>query len=284
MYNFLFKEKSFIYPDLSNQIDILNYALKGVNQRLNTINTLLENEYSVNQYYEPVIRIKQDRPDYSLVNLLDSYCNTQNQKAPIFSVDRALEHDILVDFKSLSKIPNHLNSDFYNAVQKINDNKVYNTKTLFNDLSKIDDSGKVTELYKFARKLLGHSEETNIDSFFDLLTRCTPELIYLDDFNSYIELQYIIDQRDQIKYHLKLKALSRYIKAEIRNLKEHEHTRISLGLPLILHLREYLNNIFNIKRIYLKSLSSRIVDKIIFNIKTHGITIQNRFIMLPDRS
>lgn len=221
--------------------------------------------------------------ELSLVKLIDrSYIKAPE---PLYAVDGLLMNKIAIGAEHLLKVPNTYR-DFFESVKKIDENKIYNTEILFNDLNDLVKPEVSDNFFKRIGKLLGFTDQTNIDSLFEQLGNLSPiEFIELDDVAwTYKEVNSFLEQRNHIENHLKLKALARFIKSQLQNVIEHEQSRISLVSPIIMHLREYLDNIFNIKRIYLGTISNQFRDVNILNIIINGFKRQNRVIMLAFES
>jgi hypothetical protein len=217
--------------------------------------------------------------EFSLVKLIDrSY--VKSLETP-FAADKFLMNNIAIGVEHLINEPNTY-IDFKESVKKIDENKIYNTEILFNDLNDLVKPEVSDNFFKRIGKLLGFTDQTNIDSLFEQLGNLSPiEFIELDDNAwTYKEVSSFLEQRNHIENHLKLKALARFIKSQLQNVIEHEQSRISLVSPIIMHLREYLDNIFNIKRIYLGTISNQFRDINILNIIINGFKRQNRVIML----
>lgn len=216
---------------------------------------------------------------YSVADLVDK----GSAKLPdfLFPNDNVLIHSIAIGAEHILKVPNSF-KEFKKSVKRIDQNKVYNTDILFNDLNDLVKHEGSSNIFRKIGKLLGFTDQTNIDYLFDKIGNLSPvEIIELDDeIWTITDVTSFIELRNDIEYHIKLKVLARYIKAEIQKIIEHEQSRISLVTPIILHLREYLDNIFNIKRIYFGTLIDQFRDINILNIFINGFKRQNRVIML----
>jgi hypothetical protein len=201
--------------------------------------------------------VLKNLPNKNFVTGLENSFIIKNERSTdVFLSDKFLEKKVAIGAEWLSKSYNFSEAEYIKSVKKINENKIYNTKILYDDLDNIDEVKGFRNIIKTAQKFFGIDlgKETNIDSLFDQILEISPIEIYTVDFNFYHEVYHLIDQREQIKYHLKLKALDRFIQSELQEIKNHEQSRIFFSSPLVLHLREYLDNIFNIKRFYIALL------------------------------
>jgi hypothetical protein len=225
-------------------------------------------------------------PSHSVVKLVDSFFSNQKLTEPIYEVDKVLEREIAIGSKWI--ITEKFKYDSFNkSVKKIEENKIYNTNIFFNDLQDIDEIKGFRGALRSISKSLGFGELTNIDFLFNQIQNITDEqvLAYYGDcgeFDFLHEVAHIVEQREQIEYHLKLKALNRFIESEFQSIENYKQLRSVLSSPIILHLREYLDNIFNIKKIY--PLTTLLVTGLFnfFNIKANGHSIRNRFIMFSN--
>jgi hypothetical protein len=222
-------------------------------------------------------------PSHSVVKLVDSFFSKRKLTEPIYEVDKVLEREIAIGGKWIFTKKFKFDS-FNKSVKKIEENKVYNTNIFFNDLQDIDEIKGFRGTLKSISKSLGFGELTNIDFLFSQIQNITDKQVLAcygecDEYDFLHEVAHIVEQREQIEYHLKLKALDRFIESEFQSIENYKQLRSFLSSPLILHLREYLDNIFNIKKIY--PLTTLLVTGLFnfFNIKANGQTIRNRFIM-----
>jgi hypothetical protein len=253
----------------------LTNFLKSNELTVGVIETPYALELSKSNGYLPFTSVV-NVPNYSVVNLVDSAVFKRDYPERIFSVDRLIENDITLGYKILSSSFKTDNTDFIKSIDKIDRNKIYNSNTLFSDLNNLFDDILSPKVVNKIRKFFGVKDELNIDSMFDELVKISSQdLIYLEDIYTFCEVNYIIDNREKIEYHLKLKALNRYIKSEIQKIHVHEQLRISLGCPLVLHLREYLDNIGNIKKDQHTANLQLLVDSHLFNINSHEIKRKN---------
>jgi hypothetical protein len=211
--------------------------------------------------------------------------STYHFPKPIYGVDQLLAKDIAIGAGWLLN-DGYKSDTFCKSIRSIEENKVYNSNILFNDLKDIEEIKGLEYTFKELRDIIDFSKEVDIDAFFDTILNITPDQVpvHLGDYAFFHDVYHLIAERKCIEHHLKLKALKRFIDSELQRIINHEQTHSFLNSPLILHLREYLDNIFNIKKIYLLTLLCKItcelVDKIFLNINTNGNTIRYRFITL----
>jgi hypothetical protein len=222
---------------------------------------------------------------YLVADLANSFLSKNERDQEVFLIDKVLEKKVAIGAEWLSKSSNFSEADFLKSVKTIDETKTYNTKILYDDLDNIEEVKGFRKIIKTAQKFLGIdiAEETDIDSLFDQILEISPIDIYAVDFNFYHEVYHLIEHREQIKYHLKLKALDRFIQSELHEILCHEQSKIFFSSPLILHLREYLDNIFNIKRFYI-ALLVQFGDIINFLIKKENeFTTEKRFARLLEK-
>lgn len=212
-------------------------------------------------------------------NILTSEDNVHS----IINTDCIYVSDIVSGFDILSQNRNFKFKSFNTSIEKIQNNKIYNASIFLEDLNPFLVKLNSQYLINQISDALLSVDEIDVDRFFDQLNFIDPESLfdYNDVYATYVELSELLYNRDQIEFHLKLKALGRLLRSEIQKIKEHEQLRVFSETPIIFNLREYLDLIYNIKNVLLLRWSN-VKGSIIRNVNRYqdGSKIQNRFIML----
>lgn len=200
--------------------------------------------------------------------------------------DKILASDIISLRDLLPKKNTPLDRIFRNDINQIYENEIFNSDILYQDLDKLFTSSVFNSVFKKIREAVGTKEQTDINSLFEQLESLRQEDFSLAESSSFTYQEYyeaistLIAQRELIEDHLKLKMLFRYFKNAIKNKIFEKQSRLSSIFPINLSLREYLSNIYNIKKTCGDAFISNTNEFINLNINSNGDTRQNKLIML----
>ena len=200
--------------------------------------------------------------------------------------DKILARDIISLRDLLPKKNTPLDRIFRDDINQIYENEIFNSDILYQDLYKLFTSSAFDSVFKKIREAGGNKEQTDINSFFEQLENLSQEDFFLAESSSFTYQEYyeaistLIAQRESIKDHLKLKILFRYFKNAIKNKISEKQSKLASIFPISLSLREYLANIYNIKKNCFDAFIIKMNDFIILNINSNGDTRQNKLIML----
>jgi hypothetical protein len=197
--------------------------------------------------------------------------------------EKILAEDIVSLRDNLSKNKTPLAQILKKDINQIYENKIFNSDILYQDLYKLFTSSAFDSVFKKIRKAVGNKEQTDINSFFEQLENLSQENLFLAESSSFTYQEYyeaistLISQRELIEDHLKLKILLRYFKNAVKNKLFEKKSRLSSIFPINLSLREYLSNIYNIKKTCGDAFTNEFIN---LNINSNGDTRQNKLIML----
>ena len=199
--------------------------------------------------------------------------------------DKILARDIISLRDLLPKKNTPLDRIFRDDINQIYENEIFNSDILYQDLYKLFTSSAFDSVFKKIREAGGNKEQTDINSFFEQLGNLSQEDFFLAESSSFTYQEYyeaistLIAQRESIKDHLKLKILYRYFKNAIKNKVSEKQSKLSSIFPINLSLREYFDNIYNIKKVCFDAFTIKMNDFFILNINSNGDTRQNKHIM-----
>jgi|GEM_PF-5771217 len=199
--------------------------------------------------------------------------------------DKILAEDIISLRNYLPKNTTPLAQILKKDINQIYENEIFNSDTLYQDLYKLFTSSAFDSVFKKIREAVGNKEQTDINSFFEQLENLNQEDFFLAESASFTYQEYyeaintLIAQRELIEDHLKLRMLFRYFKNAIKNKISENQSKLTSIFPINLSLREYLDNIFNIKKTCFDALIIKMNGFIILNINSNGDTRQNKHIV-----
>lgn len=199
--------------------------------------------------------------------------------------DEILAEDIRSVRNCLPKNTAPLSQILKKDINHIYENEIFNSDILYQDLYKLFTSSAFDSVFKKIRETVGNKEQTDINSFFDHLENLSQEEYFLAESVSFTYQEYceaistLIAQRELIENHLRLKMLFRYFKNATKNKSSENQSKLASIFPINLSLREYLNNIFNIKKNCSDAFIIKMNDFIILNINSNGDSRQNKYIM-----
>lgn len=199
--------------------------------------------------------------------------------------DKILAEDIISVRDYLPKKNTPLAQILKKDINLIYENEIFNSDTLYQDLYKLFKSSAFDSVFKKIREAVGNKEQTDINSFFEQLENLNQEDFFLAESSSFTCQEYyeaistLISQRELIEAHLKLKMLFRYFKNAIKNRISEKQSKLTSIFPINLSLREYFDNIYNIKKTCFDAFIIKMNDFIILNINSNGDTRQNKLIM-----
>ena len=199
--------------------------------------------------------------------------------------DKILAEDIISVRDYLPKNKTPLAQILKKDINQIYENEIFNSDTLYQDLYKLFKSSAFDSVFKKIREAVGNKEKTDINSFFEQLENLSQEDFFLTESSSFTYQEYyeaistLISQRELIEAHLKLKMLFRYFKNAIKNRIFEKQSKLTSIFPINLSLREYFDNIYNIKKTCFDAFIIKMNDFIILNINSNGDTRQNKLIM-----
>lgn len=199
--------------------------------------------------------------------------------------DKILAEDIISVRDYLPKNNTPLAQILKKDINQIYENEIFNSDILYQDLYKLFTSSVFDSVFKKIREAVGNKEQTDINSFFEQLENLSQEDFSLTESSSFTYQEYyeaistLISQRELIKDHLKLKMIFRYFKNAIKNKISEKQSKLTSIFPINLSLREYLANVYNIKKTCFDAFIIKMNDFIILNINSNGVTRQNKLIM-----
>lgn len=245
-------DDSFCFRSAGADIDVISHLWPN-----GSYNDLTFNHVQSCRFNSSVIWNKYPVEKVSLTSLLKKQQHNYNSW---------LEAEVESDISYLSRV-NYNGAEVIRNANEVLASQVYNTDILYNDLDTLFGTNVKSTLRR-VRKYLEISEETNIDNFFEQVANFTPFCtsdVY-GDFNFLHDVQHLINQKEFIKSQLGLLKLHRFLRSEVQKCGLHDQEQKSSCSPIILHLREYLNNIFNIKK-YTLLLFKKVRGINNFNIK-----------------
>ncbi len=176
----------------------------------------------------------------------------------------------------------------YDNYKILNENTVYNSKTLINDLKGFFKSAEVySHIPQFFATQINSFEEQDVDVLLDAeyLNEVYDFEIEENDYLGYDSFIYtVLTHKEEIRKYLILKSRQRYIKAIItygRELKP--KIPFFLEIPMISDLMEYLDNIMNIKKVLIEEHligENSSLNNTFLNIYKNEHKIHNRHSML----
>ena len=188
--------------------------------------------------------------------------------------------DIVSGFDLLSQSKNFNNRNIEKGIDYILENRIYNKNAIYDELTPI--LKKIISQDIIDKIKLSSEGDLTIDFIFNQLIDlyALDYLDYEDLIVVYNDINEIFINCDQKEFRSKAKALAGLLKSQSQILHEHEQHKISLDIPLILHLREYLDLIYNIKNFLLNKceiLRSIVKD---FKFYQDESRIRDKYIML----
>jgi hypothetical protein len=199
--------------------------------------------------------------------------------------DKILAEDIISLRNYLPKNTTPLAQILKKDIDQIYENEIFNSDILYQDLYKLFASSAFDSVFKKIREAGGNKEQTDINSFFEQLGNLSQEDFSLAESASFTYQEYyeaistLIAQQELIKDHLKLKILFRYFKNAIKNNVSEKQSKLSSIFPINLSLREYFDNIYNIKKVCFDAFIIKMIGFFILNINSNGDTRQNKHIV-----
>ncbi len=178
--------------------------------------------------------------------------NTPTAKLPTPWKDYIYANDIVTGFDLLPQNKKFNKRKIGEGVDYILDNQIYDKNAICDDLTPI--------LRRFiSQNIIDKIDLSSIDDlslgtiFSKLIDLYALDYLdYEDLIVVYNEINEIFIHRDQKEFRLKSKALSGLLESLNQLIQEHKQHKITLELPIIFNLREYLDLINNIRNLHLK--------------------------------
>jgi hypothetical protein len=168
----------------------------------------------------------------------------------IYADDIVSGFDLLPQNKKINK------RKIEKGVDYILDNQIYDRNAICDDLTPI--LRKVISQDIIDKIDFSSIEDLSLETIFGKLIDiyALDYLDYEDLIVVYNEISDIFIHRDQKEFRLKSKALSGLLESLNQLIQEHEQHKITLELPIIFNLREYLDLINNIRNLFLKEYNN----------------------------
>jgi hypothetical protein len=186
--------------------------------------------------------------------------------------------------------------EFQQAIEDIETSNVYDTSILINDLKNIPEIKAQKGFFqRLIESILGSAgdlpQKTDAEWFFselentplDLSTKYIQSELNNEEFQKYFAevREYLVANKEELLITLRDNTLKRFFKNETKNKIYQKLSRLNSGIPLMMKLREFLYNIYSVKKLTLNYLKLQIANafltlKILYN----GNKIQDRFFML----
>jgi hypothetical protein len=181
------------------------------------------------------------------------------------------------------------------VIRDIETNNIYDTSILINDLKNLPEIKAQKGFFKkFIEGIFGsedRQQQTDIESFFSEIENqpnaffenfVVTDLKYEELTLCYIDFrEYFLTNKEELLITLKNNTLKRLFKNETKNKLYQKLSRLNPGIPLMMRLREFLYNIFSVKKAILNYLKLQMVNAFLtLKILYYGNKKQNRLIML----
>lgn len=178
--------------------------------------------------------------------------NAPTAKSPVSWKDYIYASDIVSGFDLLPQKKKFNKRKIEKGVDFILDNQIYDKKAICDDLTPI--LRKVISQDIIDKIDFSSIDDLSLESIFGKLIDiyALDYLDYEDLIVVYNEINEIFIHRDQKEFCLKSKALSGLLESLNQLIQEHKQHKITLELPIIYNLREYLDLINNIRNLHLK--------------------------------
>ena len=181
------------------------------------------------------------------------------------------------------------------VIRDIETNNIYDTSVLINDLKNIPEikahKGFFTKLIESIFGTEDRPQKTDLEWLISEMenTQLPLSKLLIQDGFKYEELEicytefreYFLTNKEELLITLKNNTLKRVFKNETKNKIYQKLSKLSPGIPLMMRLREFLNNIFSVKKAILNYLRLQIANAFLtLKILYYGNKKQNRIFML----